>query len=172
MDLKQWYRRRKDLSTTTVEKTTRKKKTTSNSNDNTNKWRSYLDKNSYRVYYYNIDTKVVQWDKPLELGGDSDDDYSADDTASTTSIVTVEEDSTISSKVKGDDNVTSSSKVDTNSATHSAEKMREHMISSLANLQQLIHNSTEKSCPIQHTTACTFSTDLDVIMHIRQIGYW
>jgi len=79
------------------------------------------------------------------LGGDSDDDYSADGTASTTSIVTAEdEDGIVSSEVKGDDKVKAGSDVCTNSATYSAEKkVREHMISSIIALQQLVQNSTE-----------------------------
>ena len=102
-----------------------------------------MDKNSYKVYYYNVDTKVVQWHKPHEL--EDSDDYSAD-TTSTSSIATVEEeDGAISSKVKGDDNATTSSKAgDANGSSYSAEKMGEHMISSMIAMQQYVQNSTEK----------------------------
>lgn len=57
-----------------------------------------------------------------------------------------EEEGTISSsKVKIDDKeATESFKVDSNNTSYSAEKLREHMISSLANLQHLMQNSTEK----------------------------
>ena len=140
-----WYWRRKAPSTKTAKTTTKKKNTTTSIN-NTNKWRSYLDKNSYKVYYYNIDTKQVTWHKPEELRGESDDEYSADDTASTTSIATVEEEDGISSsKVKGDDiaTTTSNSKIDTNSTPYSAEKVREHMISSMIAMQHLMQQSTE-----------------------------
>ena len=144
MNVKRWYRRHKTTPSTTTASITTKKKTTSNSS--TNKWRSYLDKNSYKVYYYNIDTKQVTWHKPEELRGENDDEYSADDTASTTSIATVEEEDGISSsKVKGDDiaTTTSSSKMDTNSTLYSTEKLREHVSSSMLAMQQLVQSSTE-----------------------------
>lgn len=136
-----WYHHRRKAPSTTAANATTKKKIATNSN--TNKWRSYLDKNSYKVYYYNIDTKVVQWEKPNELEGGSDD-YSAASTASTTSIATVEDEDGIPSVTE--DNmiiIKSSSKADTNSTTYSAEKIREHMISSMIALQKLVHNSTE-----------------------------
>ena len=136
-----WYHHRRKAPSTTAANATTKKKIATNSN--TNKWRSYLDKNSYKVYYYNIDTKVVQWEKPNELEGGKDD-YSAASTASTTSIATVEDEDGIPSVTE--DNmiiIKSSSKADTNSTTYSAEKIREHMISSMIALQKLVHNSTE-----------------------------
>jgi len=141
-----YQRRRKAPSTTTAANATiKKKKKNTASNNNTNKWRSYLDKNSYKVYYYNIDTKVVQWHKPEELRGEHDDEYSADGTASTSSIATTEDtDGTPSSNE--DDMIIiikASSDIDANTS-YSAEKMGEHMISSMIAMQQLVQNSTEK----------------------------
>ena len=55
----------------------RRKTTTAPVATNNIIWKTYIDKQSCKAYYYNVETKEVTWDKPPEF--DSDDKSTAED---------------------------------------------------------------------------------------------
>ena len=66
----------------------RRKTTTAPVATNNIIWKTYIDKQSCKAYYYNVETKEVTWDKPPEFNSD---DKSTADTDTTYNSVTTED---------------------------------------------------------------------------------
>ena len=66
----------------------RRKTTTTPVTTNNIIWKTYIDKQSCKAYYYNVETKEVTWDKPPEFNSD---DKSTADTETTYNSVNTED---------------------------------------------------------------------------------